>query len=191
MSILLSQNMFSIGASKLGISLASLASSEMRSDFDSVNISIAFIDSIFASELIIKASILKAELESSVSRLSENIVTEARRIELIAGSSRLSFLELPQELYRVSGREIQNPDAYYKMSDLRKTLFSEGINPNNLMEPTLKFAFESIEPLMIDMWDDIILLHVSELNFEVDRYIEDLLVRYNISVSDHNSYEDD
>jgi len=117
MSISLSQNMFSIGASKLGISLASLASSEMRSDFDSVNIPIAFIDSIFASELIIKASILKAELESNVSRLSESMVAEARRIELIAGSSRLSFLELPQELYRVSGRGIHNPDAYYKMSD--------------------------------------------------------------------------
>jgi len=39
---------------------------------------------------------------------------------------------------------------------------------------------------MIDMWGDIILLHVSELDFEVDRYIEGLLVRYNISVSDHN-----
>ncbi len=183
--------MFSIGVYKLGISVANLASPEIKSDLDSVNIPIAFIDSIFASELIIKASILKAELEGDTYGSGEGIVTEARKVELIAGSSRLSFLELPQELYRVSGRIIQNSDAYYKMIDLRTTLFSESINGGDLIEPTLRFAFESIEPLMIDMWEDIILLHVPELNFEVDRCIEALLVRYNISVSEHNSYEDD
>lgn len=123
--------------------------------------------------------------------MGEGSVSEARQAELIVGSSSLSFLELPQELRKVAGRSIQNIDAYYKMSDLRKILFSEGIQAQYLIEPTLRFAFESIEPLVIEMWEEIILLHVPELEFEVDRYIGNLLTRYAISVSDHDSYEDD
>ena len=71
---------------------------------------------------------------------------EIRQAELINGSSRLSFLELPQELEKVSGSSIKNSDAYYEMSRLRILLFSKGLQAKKLIEPKLRFAFESIEP---------------------------------------------
>lgn len=191
MSEFLAQNMFSLGIKKLAKSIASLAMAEAKSDHESAIIPLAFLDSIYSSELIVKASILKAELASNLSELGESSVSEVRQIELISGSSRLSFLELPQELERVSGRSIKNSSAYYRISHLRKTLFSEGLQATQLIEPTFRFAFESIEPLIIDMWGDIIFLHLPELNFAVDEYIETLLKQYNILFSEHDSREND
>jgi len=191
MSDFLAHNMFSLGIIKLATSLANLASAEISSDYESAAIPLAFIDSIYSSELIVRASILKAALASNLSNFGESNVSEIRRIEFISGSSRLSFLELPQELEKVSGRLIQNSEAYYEMSYLRKTLFSEGLPAIQLIEPLLRFAFESIEPLVIDMWEDIILMHVPELDFEVDAHIGALLVKYNIVVSEHDLHKDD
>jgi hypothetical protein len=190
MSSFLAQNMFLLGIKKLATSITSLAIAEARSDYESAAIPLAFLDSIYSSELIIRASILKAEITNNLSELGEDRVSEIRQVELIAGSARVSFLELPQELVRVTGKSIQNSDVYYEISHLRRILFSEGLLATQLIEPTLRFTFESIEPLIIDMWGDIILLHIPETDFEVDEHIDLLLGKYNISVSERDSHED-
>jgi len=191
MSDFLAQSMFSLGIIKLARSITELAIAEANSDYESAVIPLAFLDSIYSSELVVRASILKIELAGNLSTFGESTVSEIRKIELINGSSRLSFLELPKELERVSGRLIANSTAYYEMNHLRKELFSEDFHANQLVEPTLRFAFESIEPLAIDMWGDIILMHIPELDFEVDKHIETLLAQYDITASERGDLPED
>ena len=191
MSDLLAQNMYSLGIAKLARAIAELAVSEISSTPESIILSLAFLDSIYSSELIVRASILKIELEENLANLGEGAVSEIRQAELINGSSRLSFLKLPEELERISGKSIINSKVYYEMNHLRKILLSEEIDPTQLVEPTLRFAFESIEPLIIDIWGEIIALYFPELDFEVDKYIDILLTRYNVTVSQHDLFEDD
>jgi len=186
-SNLLARNMFFFGIIKIAKSITELAIPESRLTDDSVTIPLAFLDTISASEVIIRACILKIELDKNLTDFGDNTVSEARKNELINGSSRLSFLELPRELERISGKSIANPAAYYEMDSLRNILLREGLDLNDLVEPTLRFTFESIEPLIIDVWEEIILLYVPELDFEVDRYIEMLLSQYNITLSQHDS----
>lgn len=98
-----------------------------------------------------RASLLKAELASNLSDFGESSVREMRRIESIAGFSRLSFLELPRRLKRASGSLIEDNEAYCAVSRLRKALFSDDFQSIQLVEAVWRFTFESIEPLMIDM----------------------------------------
>lgn len=95
MSDFLAQNMFSLGVKKLAKSIKNLDSSKASSDYETAVIPLAFINSMYSSELIARASILKAELASNLSKSGEGNASGIRQIELITGFSRLSFLELP------------------------------------------------------------------------------------------------
>jgi hypothetical protein len=186
MSQLLSENMSAIGTMKLARSIADISLRYRENSVSRYVISLAFLDSIYAAELIVRASILKFKTieKERFSKDAEDL--GFRYLELVNSSFDFSFLKLPKELMQVTGKSIKNIQAYYEMSRLRNLLFSQGVDTDLLIEPTLRFAFESIEPLMIEDWEQIILLHVPELGFEVDRHIETLLERFNIAPSNHD-----
>jgi hypothetical protein len=75
-------NMIAIGLAKLARSVAEVTLENRDSDF---SITLAFLDSMNAAELLIRARILEAEVEKS------KAVSEQRVNELVYGSSRLSF----------------------------------------------------------------------------------------------------
>ena len=51
-------------------------------------------------------------------------------------------------------------------------------------------AFEVIEPMSIEFWEEIILLHVPEYDFEIDQHIEEYLIKYEIEVHGHDGIGD-
>lgn len=77
MSILLARNIFSLGIIKLARAITELTISEGDSRDESAIISLAFLDIIYSSELIIRSVILKTELEK------KDTVSEIRKTELI------------------------------------------------------------------------------------------------------------
>ena len=171
------QNLIFWGMKKLGKAVAEVTLEDCNSE---ILIPLAFLDSIAAAELIIRGRILEVEAETEMEDL--------RAIELIHGySSQIAFPRLPEVLRKSTGYIIKNLDIYRQTAHLRTRLFVEEVNSEELVESTLRFAFEAIEPMMIEFWEQIILLHLPEYDFEIDRHIETYLIRYKINVSDHNS----
>jgi hypothetical protein len=131
------------------------------------------------------------ELAASNQVTGKDAVSELRLVELVNGSATLSFQELPQELARIAGKSLKNTYAYHEMNHLKYLLFRQEIDAPHLAAPTLRFAFESIEPLLIEDWEQIILFHIPELDFEVDRHIESLLEQFNITPSNLDKSEEE
>lgn len=174
-------NMITIGLALLARSVAEVTLENRDSDF---SITLAFLDSMSAAELLIRARILEVEVEKN------EAVSELRVNELVYGSSRLSFSRLPQELEKTSGYSLNKLQVYLEMTHLRSLVFTEWLSPEKLVKPTLCFAFEVIEPMLIDFWEEIILLHVPEYDFEIDQHIEEYLIRYEIEVHGHDGIGD-
>ncbi|AFZ38282.1 hypothetical protein Sta7437_4849 (plasmid) [Stanieria cyanosphaera PCC 7437] len=171
------QNLIFFGMKKLGKAVAEVTLEDCNSE---ILIPLAFLDSIAAAELIIRGHILEVEAETEMEDL--------RAIELIHGySSQIAFPRLPEVLRKSTGYIIKNLDIYRQTAHLRTRLFGEEVNSQELVEFTLRFAFEAIEPMMIEFWEQIILLHLPEYDFEIDQHIETYLIRYQIDVSDHDS----
>ena len=113
---------------------------------------------------------------------AETEMENLRAIELIHGySSQIAFPRLPEVLRKSTGYTIKNLDIYRQTVHLRTRLFVEEVNSEELVESTLRFAFEAIEPMMIEFWEQIILLHLPEYDFEIDQHIETYLIRYKIA----------
>lgn len=181
------QNMTTIGLAKLARAVAEVTLEESHSNFP---VALAFLDSMTAAELLIRARILEVEVQNGMNSLQSEAVSALRLNELVYGSSRLSFIRLPQELEKISGYSLNKPQVYLEMSHLRSLIFREFLSPENLVKPTLRFAFEVIEPMLIEFWEEIILLHVPEYDFEIDQHIEGYLTKYEIKVHDHDGIGD-
>ena len=76
MSKLLAENMFSLGIIKLASATADLSIAEASSDYESAAIPLGFLDSIYSSELIVRTSIVKAELSANFSSYGRSVVPE-------------------------------------------------------------------------------------------------------------------
>ncbi|MGK7944075.1 MAG: hypothetical protein AB4058_06370 [Microcystaceae cyanobacterium] len=173
------QNLIALGMKKLGKAVAEVTLDDLNSQ---ISIPLAFLDSISAAELLIRGRILEIEERENVEDL--------RKIELLHGySARMAFPRLPEMLQKSIGYTLKKLDVYRQTVHLRTLLFTENVSSTQLIESTLRFAFEVIEPMMIECWSQIILLHLPEYNFDIDEHIETLLTRYCIEVSYHDSLD--
>lgn len=169
----------------------------VRQKFGDYNtsVSLAFLDSTTAAELIIRGCILEFEGRCCIESAScfsesnsEKVWRDLRKAELLHGYSlELSFPLLPEALKVATDYVIKKPDIYRHVVHLKTRLFTEEVSLEELIEFTLRFAFEVIEPIMIEHWGQIILLHLPEYNFEIDQHIETYLKHYEIEVSSHDS----
>jgi|GEM_PF-6256366 len=173
------QNLIALGMKKLGKAVAEVTLNDFNSE---ISIPLAFLDSISAAELLIRGRILEVEQRENADDL--------QKIELLHGYSiRMAFPRLPELLRNSTGYILKNPDVYRQAVHLRTRLFTENVNSTQLIECTLSFAFEAIEPLMIECWSQIILLHLPEYDFDIDHHIEKVLAHYEINTSYHDSIE--
>lgn len=173
------QNLIALGMKKLGKAVAEVTLDDFNSK---ISIPLAFLDSISAAELLIRGRILEVEERENVDDL--------QKIELLHGySARMAFPRLPEMLRKSTGYTLKNPDVYRQAAHLRTLLFTENISSTQLIECTLRFAFEGIEPMMIECWSQIILLHLPEYEFDIDQHIETFLTHYQIEVSYHDSID--
>ena len=173
------QNLIALGMKKLGKAVAEVTLDEFNSE---IFIPLAFLDSISAAELLIRGRILEVEERENIDDL--------QKIELLHGySARMAFPRLPEMLRKATGYTLKNPDVYRQAVHLKTLLFTEKISSTQLIKCTLRFAFETIEPLMIESWSQVILLHLPEYDFEIDRHIENTLAHYEIDISYHDSIE--
>ena len=171
------QNLITLGMKKLGKAVAEVTLNDENSD---IFIPLAFLDSISAAELLIRGRILEVE---------ENI-GDLRKIELLYGySEKMAFPRLPEMLRKHTGYAIERSDIYRQTVHLKTLLFTEDLNLTQLVECTLRFAFETIEPMMVEFWSQIILLHLPEYEFEIDWHIENVLAHYQIELSYDNSID--
>jgi hypothetical protein len=173
------QNLIALGMKKLGKAVAEVTLEDFNSK---IFIPLAFLDSISAAELLIRGRILEVEERENIDDLL--------KIELLHGySARMAFPRLPEMLRESTGYTLQKTDIYRQTAHLRTLLVTEKVSSKRLIECTLRFAFEAIEPLMIESWSQIILLHLPEYEFDIDQHVETILALYEIDTSYHGSVE--
>lgn len=109
--------------------------------------------------------------------------------ELVFGSNNFRFEKLPERLKDSTQYDIKEPKQYVQFGKLREKVISSKICPEQITETTLRFAFEVIERIIIDFWNELIIAHSPEYEFEVDQYIDNYLQKFKIHTTNRNSDE--
>ena len=74
--------------------------------------------------------------------------------ELFEHGRTLIYSELPEALWAATGYRIKKSDAFLKFGTLRNGLVHFAAPEFNAAAETLKFAFEVMDPIARDFWDE-------------------------------------
>jgi hypothetical protein len=90
------------------------------------------------------------------------------------------FSELPGLLWATTGYRINNLERYNSYGSLRNCIMHFGVPDKDLSEETFRFAFEVMEPMIYDFWEEKILDYVPYFDQHIE-YVEEQLERLNIT----------
>lgn len=136
-----------------------------------------------AAEILIKARIAQEHPLLIFSKLPKPDAITGRDLEiqdLFEYGRTLMFGELPALLWATTGYRMTNLDRYNAYGSLRNCVVHFGIPNKNLSEETYRFAFEVMEPMIYDFWEERILNYVADFAQEAE-FVEEQLERLNIS----------
>ncbi len=150
---------------------------------------LAVIDCILATEYVLRGRIL--EVENSNAEKKDKKISDIRLQQLVSGSKGFDFYSLPNELFQSTGYSIKNIEEYNSFGNLKNALVRRSFERDFLVETTLRYAFQVLEPMIMEFWDDLILIHASEYEFETDEYVDRQLTKYGILVKPRFSEEDE
>lgn len=151
--------------------------------------SLATLDAAQAAERILRARILEHEADKAGTPLNDLQVAR-----LVYGTPSLTLARLPEALHLRTGFVVHDPNSFGAFSILARRVERERIDPDLLIETTLKFSFETIEPLLIHFWNEFILAHTPDCYWsdcrQVDEHVYKFLKKHGITPSVRNEEKD-
>jgi hypothetical protein len=134
-----------------------------------------------AAELIIKSCIAKEHpllLFTKIPKL-EKLSNENLTLERLLNEGKtLNYSDLPDMLWASTGYVISDIDIYREFGYLRNTIQHLAIPNIDLVEPSLKFTFKVINPLIQEFWNTNVFEHL-EVDYS-DTWLKELLDEYKL-----------
>ena len=136
-----------------------------------------------AAEILIKARIAQEHPLLIFSKLPKLKNISDRNLELqdlFEHGRTLMYSELPDLLWATTGYRVANLERYISYGSLRNCVVHFGIPNSNLSEETYHFAFEVMEPMIYEFWEEYILNYIPYFDQPVE-YVVEKLERLNIA----------
>lgn len=105
--------------------------------------------------------------------------------ELFENGRTIQYNDLPEALWATTGIRIAKFEQYQQFGKYRNMIMHFGVPDEEWSEPTLKFLFEVMEPLVQDFWKSSILPYADEWD-EVtvsEGYLEGQLIEHGIEIT--------
>jgi len=142
-----------------------------------------------AAELIVKARIAQEHPLLIFDTLPKSTTTTDMLSikELFEHGKTVIYAELPERLWATTGYRMKDANKFKEFGKLRNTIMHFAIpDDKDTAQETLRFAFEVVDPLLHDFWDESIVPY-AEMWDEVvasDGHLTEQLNRHQISVTD-------
>jgi|ERR1041384_2999777 hypothetical protein len=136
-----------------------------------------------AAEILIKARIAQEHPLLIFSKLPRLSTTDDRNMELqdlFEHGRTLMYSELPDLLWAATGYRMSNLERYNSYGSLRNCIVHFSVPERDLSEETYRFAFEVMQPMLNDFWQENILEYIPDFDQPVE-YVEEALDRLNIT----------
>jgi len=137
-----------------------------------------------ATEVLLKARIAQEHpllIFSKLPKMDTKTEKDLDLQDLFERGRTLSYEELPSILWAATGYRIEKLDQYVAFGNLRNSIIHFTIPDIRLDEITLKFAFEVLEPIIFDFWQESIMRFVDKYEHEMTMYLVDRLTKLGIS----------
>jgi len=178
-----SQHMYQFGCCTLGRAVVDAVFSEMSKPFaHASSITLAA----HAAEIIVKARIAEEHPLLIFDALPKSTsTTDMLSIkELFEYGKTIMYSELPERLWAATGYRMKDVKKFIDFGKLRNTIMHFAVPNKELATETLKFAFEVIDPMLQDFWQDSIIEYTEMWDDIVasEGYLLDQLKRCDIQI---------
>lgn len=176
------EHMQEFGCYVLGRAIYQTTFSEMRTPYaHALGVSLAA----HAAEIIVKAKIASAHPLLIFDTLPKSSsTTDLLTVgDLLTNGKTIQYADLPERLWAATGYRIKDVKRYVDFGKLRNQIVHFAVPSINLSEIVLKFAFEILDPMLEDFWDESIISYVEIFDDVIveDGYLQEQLTQYNIT----------
>lgn len=130
-----------------------------------------------AAELIIKAKIVEEHplLIFDILPKSTSTTGALEIADLIERGRTIQYSDLPDRLWASTGYRIKSLEQYQSFGKLRNAIMHFTIPEANHAHETLRFAFEVVDPLLQDLWDESLIPYAEEWDEAIvtDGYLQE------------------
>lgn len=141
-----------------------------------------------AAELLIKSRIVQEHPLLIFSTLPKSTTTEGLLgiSELFEHGRTLEYNELPEKLWATTGYRMKNIKQFTDFGKLRNQIIHFAVPDRELSDITLQFAFEFLDVLVEDLWNDTLVSYaVTYDDVLLDSYLQERLTQLNIKATDN------
>ena len=136
-----------------------------------------------AAEIIIKARIAEEHPLLIFNKLPKPTAKDGGLLgidSLFYEGRTLMYGELPDALWATTGYRIKNLKQFKDFGKIRNNITHLGVPGLNLSKETLRFAFQVMNPMIIDFWKSDIFDSICEYDPDAEEYVREQLKGYKI-----------
>jgi hypothetical protein len=127
-----------------------------------------------AGEIIIKSCISKENPLAIFTKIPKLEQSEEISIDLLLREGKtINYTELPKVLFETTKYQIVDTNLYKEFGLLRNSIQHLGVPAKDICEPSFKFIFNIIEPIIFEFWGETVLDNLED--DVTDEYLIELL----------------
>lgn len=138
-----------------------------------------------AAEIIVKARIAQEHpllIFSKLPRQSQACGSRLNFEDLFSEGRSLEFSELADVLWAVTGYRIPNSDQFREFGKTRNAIIHFAVPNVDLDELTLKFAFQVVQPMVTEFWQESLLEYCGAYDDDMEVYLTERLKSLGINI---------
>ena len=179
------EHMHEFGCCTLGRAVVDVVFSEMMKPYAHAS---AVTLAAHAAEVIVKARIVQEHPLLVFDTLPKSTTTSDMLSvrELFEYGKTINYSDLPERLWASTGYRMKDTKKFLDFGRLRNTIMHFAVPKRDTATETLRFAFEVIEPMLQDFWDDSVIPYAEMWDDVVasEGYLKEQLDLHNIAITE-------